>query len=538
VVLSIVAAALGAVFLFKRPRENVGALWELAQSSRNEADRLVQQQQMEPAELSCRQSLAALDRLLAERPKTRGYRRERAIVLDILGQSLAAQDRPDEADEAYKEEISLWANLIAEQPSSVSDRCRMAEGLNRAAALLREDGRWEEAESDLNRGRRLCQSVPDRIAGDVELQRHRVTFLATLASLFGDMGRRSAALDHHGQAVLAQKGIAGAPSGTREDRERLISLLLEFGRLLRDARVPADAERALIEARELSERLVTEDPGSARYGKLAAEVLYHLGELVRFDPTRYPEARELFQRALVMQERLVSQSPSDLDHLAALAATCGSLASLERDAKAFDAAESFYRKEISLRSRLERDQPRSLAIRFAHGRALHELADLLRERSQARDALPLEREAVQQLDRVYRQNVRDPNYRRAISSAFWELCAVELDCKDHRAAAKTVEDYLRIEPNGYEEALESARFLCRCERLCRADPSLAAPERDALARSYADRAASALRCAVDGGFRDSSDLLTSPAYDPLRGRDDFKDLVREVQQRVKELSLD
>jgi hypothetical protein len=53
-------------------------------------------------------------------------------------------------------------------------------------------------------------------------------------------------------------------------------------------------------------------------------------------------------------------------------------------------------------------------------------------------------------------------------------------------------------------------------------------ERNALARTYADRAVDALHIAVRNGFRDAKSLESDPIYEPLRSRDDFRRLVEEI----------
>jgi tetratricopeptide (TPR) repeat protein len=526
------------VLLVTRKKIDPTALWELARESRQHAEGLVGSHEFESAEHACRQALGGIDELLARWPRQRTYRLERALALGLLGQALQGQDRSDEADETYKQETALWANLVAEEPSSIPDRCLMAECLDRAGTLLREDGRWEEAEGAFNRGYSVCAQVPPELAGETTLERHQVTLLERLGSLLEEMGRRPETLDRYGQAVRIQRGIVRSPSAQLEDRIRLISLLIELADALAEARKRAAAEAALVEARELSERLIKADPALARAQQLAASALHRLGKVVRTDPKRLREARDALLRAYALRESLLRHSSAVPTARAELAATCGSLASLNRDLKSFDAAEDFYRKELAHRALLVEDAPTALDLRFAHGRALHELADLLREQARPSEALPFARAAVRELDRVYRQNVRDSGYQRAISFAYWELCEIELDCGDHRAAAQAVADYLKSEPHGYEEPLEAARFLCRCARLCGADTSLAPKDRDALVKSYADQAQAALRTAVRGGFHDLKDLKSAAIYEPLRSRDDFKDLLREVEARVEQLSAE
>jgi hypothetical protein len=200
-----------------------------------------------------------------------------------------------------------------------------------------------------------------------------------------------------------------------------------------------------------------------------------------------------------------------------------------RARNALGEAETVFRKELALQSRLALEQPQVVDYRFGHGQVLHNLGDLLRERGHPAEGLPLEREAVRQLEGLYRPNVKNPHYRVAYSYACWTLASMLVDLKDHRAAALAVAEYLGIEPNGFEESFESVGFLCRCAELCRNDPGAPEKERAALARTYADRAMDALRTAVKNGFRDSKVLQTAAAYEPLRSRDDFRQAVREIE---------
>ena len=164
---------------------------------------------------------------------------------------------------------------------------------------------------------------------------------------------------------------------------------------------------------------------------------------------------------------------------------------------------------------------------------LHNLADLLRERGRGEEGLPLERQAVRLLGDLYRSDVKNPDFRRAFSYACWTLATILVEFKDHRAAAQAVTEYLRIEPNGFEEPSEAAGILCRCAQLCRDDPKVPETEREALARTYADRAMDALRTAIRNGFRDANLLKTADTYEPIRSRDDFRRVVREIGSMVE-----
>ncbi len=298
----------------------------------------------------------------------------------------------------------------------------------------------------------------------------------------------------------------------------------------------ADAERVLIDARDLGEQLRRDYPATTRYHDVAATILDSLAELISKDPKRIREVRGLLEKSLSIREKYAAEPGAQKENLLRLTETYGSLAELFLAEKLVTEAEAYERKALVHAARLEQEHPNDLELRFEHGRSLHNLADLLRERGRSDEALPIARQAVARLVSVYKENVLDPDHRRALGYAYWALCTLELSRGDHRAAAAIVDAYQKIEPSGYEEAYESARFLCRAIPLCRQDRRIPAEERENLAQSYADRAIAALETASHSGFHDLNELKTSHIYDPLRGRPEFASIVQRVAAIVEALS--
>jgi eukaryotic-like serine/threonine-protein kinase len=519
-------------FLTERSDDPV-VLYDVARAARIAANLLVQFNHVEDAKQSCRQAIAVLDRLAARSPRERSYRRERAMVLETMGLALDTLSQTSDAEASYRQSIDLWSMLNAEQPGSVEDRRQMASCLHHLGILLRGVGRFDEAEQVLQRGRLLLENGSSPKPEDPRVRQGLVAILNQLGLLSQDRGRRAEALENYAHAVEIQRGLVQASSHDSSYRGLLISLLLNQANLYSDNGQLDGAERLFTEAHDLAERLRTDFPSIARYQSLAASVLNNLSNTIKVKPARRSEARDALTRAVDIQEKLVAMAPSVPDHLSKLATMIDGLANLLREQNQLVEAEALYHKVISYQARLAAEHPQSLEFRFGHGQALHNLADVLRERGRPVDALPLAREAVKQLGSLYKLNVQDPAYRSAISYAYWTLCAIERDLKDHRAASQSVAEYLQIKPNGHEEALESVKFLCRCVELCRADQSIPATERNSLSHSYADRSMDALRTAVRNGFRDANDLKSSRSYEPLRARDDFQRLIEEVEAKTK-----
>jgi tetratricopeptide (TPR) repeat protein len=509
--------------------DDPAVLYRVARAARMAAGLQVQLNRLDEAERTCRQALSILDDLTARAPLELSYRRERATVLDTMGLALATLERTSEAEAAYRLAMDVRGLIVMEQPGSGEDRWRMAVCLDHLGVLCRDAGRWDEAEHFFVRGRQLCLANPPSSPADPRVHQELVRILSHLSRLQMERGRRAEALQGYAHAVREQKALAQASPRTSAYRELLVTLLLSQAAAMAANRQPAQAEHTLVEARELAQRLRADFPAVPHYHELAASVLTNLANLIRSNPARAAEARAILDAAIALQEQLVAMAAAVPEYRFKLAAMCDSLANLLRAQHQLPEAEALYRKELANQSRLAAEYPQVLAYRFGHGQVLHNLADLLRERGRLAEALPRERDAVRLLGSVYQSNIRNPDYRTAMSYACWTLCAILVDRKDHRAAAAAIADYLRIEPNGYEESYEAAEFLCRCAQLAREDATVPADQREPLARSYADRAMDALRTAVRNGFRDAKHLESDPTYAPIRARADFGRLVREVQ---------
>ena len=86
--------------------------------------------------------------------------------------------------------------------------------------------------------------------------------------------------------------------------------------------------------------------------------------------------------------------------------------------------------------------------------------------------------AIQQLEGLYRSNVKNPYYRQAFSYAYWTLASMLIDLKDHLAAAQAVAEYLADRAQRYRRIVRVRRFSLPIGQLCRDDPAVPATERE------------------------------------------------------------
>ena len=80
---------------------------------------------------------------------------------------------------------------------------------------------------------------------------------------------------------------------------------------------------------------------------------------------------------------------------------------------------------------------------------------------------------------------------------------------------------------------EAAGALALCVSLTAKDATQTPERRDELAEGYADRAMQMLRAAVKKGFQDAGQMKRDANLSPLRSRDDFKELLADLEAKAK-----
>src|SRR5262249_3351495 len=130
-------------------------------------------------------------------------------------------------------------------------------------------------------------------------------------------------------------------------------------------------------------------------------------------------------------------------------------------------------------------------------------------------------------------NPSHPDYREFLRNDYATLADVLLDLGDHAGAGAAAEEMPRLYPERPEEYLRAADYLALCTSLARSDGRLPEGQRRELGEKYARRAVELLREAVRHGFKDVKELKAAPVYEELHDREDFQELLRDLEAATK-----
>jgi tetratricopeptide (TPR) repeat protein len=325
-------------------------------------------------------------------------------------------------------------------------------------------------------------------------------------------GRRAEAERSYGEAIRLLEPLAKEHPDVTEYQADLAKSYDNLGDLQAESGRGVEAERSYGEARRLLEPLAKAHPEVTAYQDQLAGTYRSLGNL-QAEWGRGGEAERSYGEALRLSEPLAKAHPDITGYRVSLGGTYVNLGNLRGESGGAGAAIDWYAKGIeALQAALAadpKDATARLFLRNAHQGRAQALTLLARHAEAAQDwgrAADLDEGPARTSFRL----------RRATSLAH---------AGDHAQAVAEANALA-----GDKDA--NVNTLYDLARVCAL--SSAAVKNDArLADRHAARAVELLRQAVAKGYRDVEHVKKDTDLGPLRGRDDFKQLLQELLAKSK-----
>jgi len=205
-----------------------------------------------------------------------------------------------------------------------------------------------------------------------------------------------------------------------------------------------EAEMVLREALSLDEAAARQDSNSAD-GPLHLSVSYvRLGDLMHRLNSN-DEARQFYQKALEIVERLVHEHPSDVEYLQRLAALYDRMGDVDADE-----TDQFHRKALRITERLAQEEPNRADYLFNLAISYGKLGDLMVGLQALEEARQFYEKAITIGERLVTQNPHFANYRYDLSAWYGGMG----DLMDSTGAGDEARQY-------YRQALEISERLVR-----------------------------------------------------------------------------
>jgi serine/threonine-protein kinase len=502
-------------------------LAHLGQGLHGHALSLMNARKLPQAAKAFQQECALWQQLIGQFPEVPEYRSERALCLRTQGNLFLLTGSRQQAGQAYQQAIADLQQLVKSFPLVVQYRYDLTGVYVFLGDLHKDNGQFPQAEQNYLKGLEVIEKLVQ------ECPRSR-EYRAALAI----------ALHQH-------------------------ALLLDFS-----FRYP-ESEKRHREAIKRQQDLVADFPDLTKYWSGLANYQNSFGNLLT-KVGRLAEAEKLHRESLQWKKRLVERYPTDPEYRNHLASSWSNLARVVQAQKHYAESEKAFKEAIALRKKLAADHPAVPEYALRLGRALSNYGELLRVEHKNAAAETAFREATMVLKGPAGRFADNPELQDELSKAHLRLgllllatgaadkgrenllLALErvqnlaqkwptmgyrlrhaqtlLALGKHPEAAALAEGWTTVVRNSALEHYNAACILASCGPLAEKDPNASEVERKERAGGYADRAVGLVQQAIQKGFRNLELLKTDPDLEPLRGRDDFKQLLNQLEKTVKQKS--
>jgi tetratricopeptide (TPR) repeat protein len=502
----------------------------------------------------------------------------------LEGRSPADNPWVMELGEQQRADALAFYQEVAAQEREYPDpavRRDAAKAYAQMAALQQALGEGRAAAENYGQAVALLESLPAEHRDDADTQARLAAYHYNLGALAGEAGRHDEAARYHAKALEIREALARAHP---DDPERQAAVAGSEGRLGKAARAGGrltQAEAHFERAAAIHGRLARAYPENGGYrhalaedhmtlsqiyaatgrqdaaalASVAASTLGLLGSpsggtpvlaVTALTPGRTDKAATARRKAEeLLRVRPAGGRPDRPVHESAAILMYLQTGKLLKEAGASQAALGSMDRAVGVAEAWLKREPRNPVARAGGVQAHGERADL---------CAVLERwtEAVDDYDRTISlaTDLGGPPADGTISAKDWErlnqvvggpaVLAFRIEragclaCAGAHARAAAEAEALEAEGKYLQDLLSGlAVVYAQCARSARSDPRLPDREKAALAEGYASRAVGLLRRLEGRGYFQSADraagLREHPMLRPLRDRDDFKALLRQVQ---------
>lgn len=254
-----------------------------------------------------------------------------------------------------------------------------------------------------------------------------------------------------------------------------------------------------------------------------------LQELEHQTELRFVEAEKAYRQVITLLEK--SPVTDSKKHRQQLAEARYDLGLLLANAKRPKEAEKTYRLGLEQWKNLVNDFPDEIRYSIKLGGILNNLAIVRRDVGDFKEARSLIEQAIVHQEKALESSPDDATSRQYLKNHYTILATTLIRMSDHVKAVEAANALPMLYPASWEEHYQAASLIAWCMALVKKDASISHEKRKALARSYGDRSLALLREAMNKGFNDPEAVKKNSMFEPLRSREDFKTLMRELEQK-------
>jgi serine/threonine protein kinase/tetratricopeptide (TPR) repeat protein len=482
--------------------------------------------------------------------QSRAFRGTGHFRVGYLWQKLG---RLNEALAEYEKARDIQRELAEQFPITPRHQTDLAQTHYNLSILLRALGRENEARAESAKALVIRQDLVKRFAAVVDYQQDLATSYSTQGSSLFDLGDYEGARVEFAKSRDLLQKLAGEFPDVSGYSLHLAVAHNNLAVALEKLRKPAEALREIAEARDVYEKLVERFPAAPDYKKLLADTYSNLGNMLQ-GVGKPEEARGAYESARDIYQELAKQFLSMPEYSYKLAGTHDNLAALHRNLNRMVDSRIETEQALRIWQKLAEQFPQRSSNQVELGGHYCNLGSYTRAEGKLAESLDLFAKAIATLTQVQEKNANDDRARSFLRISYSARAKALDRLHKYADAVKDWDKAIELSPKNDQMRFQVARAtsllqlgdvsnaIAEVVRLTEEAGdanqrysiacfyAVAAGELASNKQEYADRAMELLQKAVQAGFRDAAWMAKDPDLDPIREREDFKELLNKLQE--------
>jgi len=470
-----------------------------------------------------------------------------------LGRIEQRLDRKEKALAAMQQAEAGFAKLASEHTAGAEYRSKWAATLLNSGMMLRGLGKQSEAEAKHRQALGILKQLTIDAPAEQRYQSELASCFTNLGSLLVSLGKRDDAEKQYLQGLAVLEKLAKDQPANAGYQDQWAECHLGLGNLFMEQAKLSKAEEQFQFGLAIREKLAKEHPDTSIYRARLAACHNTMGVLL-IRLRRLDAVEKHYQQAVSIQEKVVNEYPAALERAKELASYYLNLGNFQRNTRKLKEAEENYRKALALREKHAMETPESFTNQVSLGVVNCEYGVLLRMADKPEASLPLLNKAVIILQAAYDKEPRLLTAQRFLRNGYWNRAMTFDQLKKPAEALLDFDKAVSMATNPELRLIRAARVsallsankvteaVAEAEELSHSPPwryvewylyarvyaragSSVAEKR----QKYLDRAMAMLQKAVESGYKNAAQLTQDNDFVSLRDRDDFKQLIQQLQ---------
>jgi eukaryotic-like serine/threonine-protein kinase len=346
------------------------------------------------------------------------------------------------------------------------------------------------------------------------------------------MGRQAEALAVFKLARADLEALAAAPGASNDARRDLGSTVVGIGSLLWQTGKPAAAQAEYRTALALLQKLADDYPAVTEFRNVLAGNHNALGYLLG-NTGKPAEAEVEYRAAVALLQKLAEDYPAVTEFRRRVAVCHNNLGILLGNTGKPAEGEAEHRKALAIYQKLADDNPAATGFREPLANSHRELGRVLAREKRFPEAFTALETGLAICQKLVDADPKNTGYATALGESYAFRGGARVRAGQPALAAadlrRCLEVWAGVAKLPVDSRFERVRVLALLAGLGK-DPRSGVTAAEAA--SFADRSVAALRDAIDAGWAVLQELKAQE-FDPLRGREDFKKLVAELEAKSR-----